>query len=308
MSDLQRMRKLAGILNEGVMAIPGMGQEMGNDSSSDQLDNPMAQQEGIELGDHEIDEPHWFVIDAGGTVCAGPYDDQQQAQSDTSRLRWYDPMKFSIEYGIDDDGQFVSSEGDRAMDEEVGMGDDPIVQQTMDEMNHMVDNFVDVDKMIDTITQRLMAQGYSDTDVAEIFSAVDAKMQADVNQGISTVDADYNQGMMEESKLMDSRTADRLKKEVADKKWAYHKAEDDKETETKEVEESFDLNNGYNDVDYADGNDFFPDGADSPVVSATGAAGARHGDNPEQKKISIAETHKELVYNYRNFLKESAKK
>ncbi len=64
------------------------------------------------------------------------------------------------------------------------------------------------------------------------------------------------------------------------------------------------LENGYHDVHVADGQDFFPDGADSPVVAATGPSGARQGDNPEQKKMAVTE-HKELVYNYRKFLKEA---
>ena len=81
-----------------------------------------------------------------------------------------------------------------------------------------------------------------------------------------------------------------------------HSAEDE------EMSESFDLNNGYNDIDYTDGTDYFPDGADSPVTSHAGPSGARMGDNPEQKKMEVAEAHKELVYNYRKFLKESAKK
>jgi hypothetical protein len=67
-----------------------------------------------------------------------------------------------------------------------------------------------------------------------------------------------------------------------------------------------DLNNGYRDVEVANGQDFFPNGADSPVVSATGPSGARQGDNPEQKKMQVAEVHKELVYGYRNYLKEAA--
>ena len=74
------------------------------------------------------------------------------------------------------------------------------------------------------------------------------------------------------------------------------------------MEEAFDLQNGYDDINYASGKDYFPDGADSPVVDATGPSGARTGDNPEQKKMQVAETHKELVYAYRNYLKESAKK
>jgi hypothetical protein len=72
------------------------------------------------------------------------------------------------------------------------------------------------------------------------------------------------------------------------------------------LEEAFDLQNGYNDINDASGNDYFPNGADSPVVNKVGPSGARQGDNPEQKKMQVAETHKELVYAYRSFLKESA--
>jgi len=72
--------------------------------------------------------------------------------------------------------------------------------------------------------------------------------------------------------------------------------------------EAYDMNNGYYDQHSVDGTDYFPDGADGPVVDATGASGARQGDNPEQKKMAVKETHRELVYNYRQFLKESAKK
>jgi hypothetical protein len=67
-----------------------------------------------------------------------------------------------------------------------------------------------------------------------------------------------------------------------------------------------DINNGYDDVHYATGGDYFPNGADGPVVKAVGPSGARQGDNPEQKKMQVAETHKELVYSYRKYLKESA--
>ncbi|MFI5405757.1 MAG: hypothetical protein ACHQ1D_04505 [Nitrososphaerales archaeon] len=71
-----------------------------------------------------------------------------------------------------------------------------------------------------------------------------------------------------------------------------------------------DLQNGYNDQYYASGNDYFPNGADGPVVRSVGPSGARHGDNPEQKymKTEIEEVHKELVYGYRSFLKEAKSK
>jgi hypothetical protein len=74
------------------------------------------------------------------------------------------------------------------------------------------------------------------------------------------------------------------------------------------MEEAFNLQNGYDDINDASGNDYFPSGADSPVVKDTGPSGARQGDNPEQKKMQVDEVHKELVYGYRNFLKENAKK
>jgi hypothetical protein len=76
----------------------------------------------------------------------------------------------------------------------------------------------------------------------------------------------------------------------------------------KPMEEDFDLNNGYDDINNANPQDYFPTGADSPVTVAIGG-GAKQGDNPEQKRLAIAvesaDVHKELVYNYRNYLKES---
>ena len=77
------------------------------------------------------------------------------------------------------------------------------------------------------------------------------------------------------------------------------------------VEEAFDLNNGYDDVNDANPQDYFPTGADSPVITAIGG-GAKQGDNPEQKKFqTVKETsdiHKELVYRYRGYLNESNQK
>lgn len=71
------------------------------------------------------------------------------------------------------------------------------------------------------------------------------------------------------------------------------------------LEEAYDLNNGYHDRHYAKKDDYFPDGADSPVVDAVGPSGAKQGDNPEQKKMQVNELHREMVYNYRKFLNES---
>ncbi len=69
---------------------------------------------------------------------------------------------------------------------------------------------------------------------------------------------------------------------------------------------SEDLNNGYDSVLVADGQDFFPNGADTSVVDAVGPSGAKQGDNPGQKKMQVANEHTELVYAYRKYLKENA--
>lgn len=88
---------------------------------------------------------------------------------------------------------------------------------------------------------------------------------------------------------------------------------DDKEngdldfTDEEEFDEAFNLNNGYDDINDANGQDYFPTGADSPVVRDIGG-NSKQGDNPEQKRVAVAEVHKELVYSYRKYLGENSKK
>lgn len=55
-----------------------------------------------------------------------------------------------------------------------------------------------------------------------------------------------------------------------------------------------DLKNGYDHHYCADGEDYFPDGAEGAVISDVGPAGARQGDNPEQKgmKEELEESYK----------------
>lgn len=66
--------------------------------------------EGIELANHEDDAPSWFIIDAKGAIGSGPYDSKQQADSDSNRLKWFDPFLHYIEFGINDNGVFVDPE------------------------------------------------------------------------------------------------------------------------------------------------------------------------------------------------------
>ena len=85
----------------------------------------------------------------------------------------------------------------------------------------------------------------------------------------------------------------------------------DQEDLRKSLDFNEDIQNGYNDRHYADEfgkypNFAIPSGQDGPVTKKTGAAGARQGDNPEQKTMAVSEDiHKELVYKYRDYLKES---
>jgi hypothetical protein len=87
--------------------------------------------------------------------------------------------------------------------------------------------------------------------------------------------------------------------------WKNDKSVTDRLSHRSPVDEAYDINNGYKDVKVADGQDYFPNGADGPVVKKVGPSGAKQGDNPEQKKMQIEETHKELVYAYRKYLSEN---
>lgn len=60
------------------------------------------------------------------------------------------------------------------------------------------------------------------------------------------------------------------------------------------MNEEYDLNNGYEEVEI-DPSDYFPDGADGPVVRKVGPSGARQGDNPEQKRMAVSEEQDEIT-------------
>lgn len=111
-----------------------------------------------------------------------------------------------------------------------------------------------------------------------------------------------------EASESDMQTAGTVGRDQADADFDAAQPQVTEEEVEVDIEEAYDMQNGYNDVEVADGDDYFPNGADGPVVSKVGPSGARQGDNPEQKRMQVAEVHKELVYGYRNFLKESSKK
>lgn len=61
------------------------------------------------------------------------------------------------------------------------------------------------------------------------------------------------------------------------------------------------LSNGYDDIHFANGDDYFPTGAESPVFTSAGPASARNGDNPLQKDMQVEALHIELVESYTKY-------
>lgn len=106
-----------------------------------------------------------------------------------------------------------------------------------------------------------------------------------------------------------NRTALARLKQYIDTKRAVYRKKTVRENTQSEFAKKYpkttgDLSNGYR-TRFANGQDYFPDGADGPVTTKTGAAGARQGDNPSQKAVEISETYKQLVKSYRKFLSGS---
>jgi len=161
--------------------------------------------------------------------------------------------------------------------------DDDIVMQCMDRLSDMSNSFVNHDEAFNILQRELMDQGYDKDSIQSILSQAGELMK------------DPGEDLGGNSQMRDSEMDD-----LIDQGETFDEAFDE------EVEEAFDFQNGYDDINDAHGDDYFPNGADSPVVKTVGPSGARQGDNPEQKKMQVAEVHKELVYGYRNYLIETA--
>jgi hypothetical protein len=167
---------------------------------------------------------------------------------------------------------------------------DPEMEQWQTRFNELIDNFVDVQDALNTVEHEMEEAGLAPEKVEEIKYAL-------LSDHVGT-DEPYD---------MDSVQADA--DTLASVGWGTDEDYGDfgghDGFEESAVEEDFDLTNGYDDINHARGNDYFPTGADSPVVRDTGPSGARQGDNPEQKRMQVSEVQKELVYNYRRFLNET---
>jgi hypothetical protein len=146
-------------------------------------------------------------------------------------------------------------------------------QQQHSRFSQLISGFVGTKEAFDTVKKEMSEQGLDDVEIEEILSNIERDFfPNDVPDNVSGSDTGWTD---------------------------YGYSGDERSFEE-------DIQNGYNDIKELDVNDYFPNGADGPVVKAVGPSGARHGDNPEQKKMQVAETHTELVYAYRKYLNESS--
>ena len=234
MNELNRMRKLAGILTEGVMAVPPLSQRQEPNEIDEMFDEPMQGQQDPTMNMQSVSE--------GG--------------------------------GLDD-----------------------IIQQKIQRAQELQGSMVDPEEVSDIIYSELEQDGHSPQDIEQILNAI-----ADELSGANNMMP--NEGGICPSCNGSGEEQGEYGADDFDEPDEYDPADD----WAGDLEETVDLNNGYDDVKFSKGSDYFPNGADGPVTSREGPSGAKQGDNPEQKKMAVAEAHKELVYNYRKFLKESSKK
>ena len=269
MSDLDRMKRLAGILTESAMVVPDMNS--GNNESDMQTAGTATR--GANAASFDAAQPNVT-------------ENMSNANYETLRARFSDLMSSYVE-------------PQEAFD---------VIGREMDEMGIDADEY---DSIMNGLEQEFFPDSEEDGSPDDMSADADALTSAGWGS-----DEDYGsaEDMFEGNPPIDKRTMGKLNKQVTDKKWATHKASDEKDAsdakaaEKKPTPVEEDLNNGYSDLKFMSAGDFFPNGADSPVTSKAGPSGARHGDNPAQKKMEVAEAHKELVYNYRKFIKESARK
>jgi len=331
-------------MRQGEMGNPDMrddmawGRERGEWDELDALDHEEEDdfEEGIELApDQDLGKPGFYIGNLGtDEIVAGPFNSKQEAESATRGFAWYSPSKCFVDFGSDEDGYFVDAEGGSAKRE---LGEKSTSEKQARFMAAAAHDPAFAKK--NDISQSVAKEfNKADTGTKQLSNAMKHKS----NEGIG------------DPKPMDPRLAARLHKEVSDRKWANHKADDEKAKQNQQAKpmeedesemqtqgtvgrnnsyaqsnqamasqgnganksgvimpEAYDMNNGYDDEHEADEKGSypgfgFPNGADGPVLKKTGAAGARQGDNPEQKTMAVSEDiYKELVYKYRSHLKES---
>jgi hypothetical protein len=297
--------------------------------------------EEIELGDNEADAPGWFIArHADDRIAAGPFESRQEAMSNMKNYEWYSkaPANYFVDFGVDDDGMFVEDN----LDEKIELGDENEGTPGFYALSRQSDNIMSGPFKTKKEAQNYLywnaLQGY----VRYGYDMGDYKLEPEMDapdhdfneeQGNNMITKEEGNNAFTVGAFVEKRwsrngptltvvkTLENDEVVVEDEEG--HRGimhtkdlvpsqidmtpqhEFDTYNGSDEIEEDFDLNNGYDEQHYADKDDYFPNGNDGPIVKSTGAAGARQGDNPEAKKMEITEAHKELVYKYRRFVKET---
>ncbi len=283
---MKSMRQMINLM-EGVVAVPGVGSNAGGEEANMQTAGTV----GRDQADSEFDSAQGRITEKS----------KSEKQARFMAAAAHNP-EFAKKVGMDQNVAKEFNQADAgteqlshamqndesaemgAMSGDMGERSEEVQQALADFQNMVMNLFMEPETAYDRITQ-----GLDQNSIEEFNSALEA-------EGMAAQDDEGDFGSIEQDDEFSAPDTQR------NGGWDSNQDADDAE----EFEEAFDLNNGYDDIENASGNDYFPNGADSPVVKATGPSGARHGDNPEQKKMQVSEVHKELVYSYRNYLTETA--
>ena len=284
-------------LLEGVMAVPGLNEKSTSEKQARTMaaaaHNPeFAKKVGIDQSvAKEFNKADTGTEQLSNAMKEGTESDMQTAgtvgrNQDYAEFDQSQGMATESVPAVDSCQQTNPATADVACAMESGVSD-LIYDQQYSRFSDLVNSYVEPQEAFDVLSREMAEQGIEGEEHDAIMQRLESDFfpeDSEIGDGMTDAEAD----------------ADTLKSAGWGSDEDYGGAGD------MEFEEAFDLKNGYDDINDASGNDYFPNGADSPVVSKVGPSGARQGDNPEQKKMQVAEVHKELVYGYRNYLKETA--
>jgi len=318
---MKSMRQLINLM-EGVVSIPGVGQQLDEKSKSEkqarfmaaaahdpkfakktgmdasvakefnkadtgtkQLSNAMKHKEEESTEMDEGVRPGTYEVPTAWRKAQGQ---KPLTPQDVQRHDYEDKIS-SKEMLAKNSGRTPPTQEEGCMDESEGSR---AGEWAMMRFGELTNSFVEPEEAMEVVMRELQSQGVSQEDLMAAEEAIMSSFGGE-EQGMGDGEPQGSYDMSDDADALASAG------HGSDEDYGDYGGHDD-------FEEALDLNNGYDDVNNASGNDFFPNGADSPVVRKVGPSGARQGDNPEQKKMQVAEVHKELVYGYRNYLNEAA--
>lgn len=301
---MNNMRKLINLM-EGVMAVPGLGPNAGGSTESDM------QTTGTIGRNQAYGE---FDAAQGGLDEKAPPGKEKLVRALKKEYPGHEDKAFATAWSIYNKEHGKKDEGcTTGMEESVPAvascnQDNPEDCRTACAMENVMEQSQAVEQALKSFESAVMSYGMAPE---EAYDRISQQLgDEDLEAFRNALEAQGFQDMADaETMDLEPTGSFDMSDDAAALASAGHGSDEDyyQDGSDFEFDEAYDLNNGYSDVELANGGDYFPNGADSPVVKATGPSGARQGDNPEQKKMQVAETHRELVYAYRNYLKESAK-